>query len=167
MSLRLRRFKSADHSSGLRLKDLLLRLNLSLKISSQHFWRKTSTAANWPSGGVHLDLRLLSFWKTSLSEEPLKLLLSWKNALSCTRRRNFSRSCLTKNSSVLLAIGAKLRPLVRTDFSGSDGGKLLGIVTTASWLSSGGSRLLEAPTRLVNFCVLICCRNWKSLELSC
>ena len=31
MSLRLRRFKSADHSSGLRLKDLLLRLNLSLE----------------------------------------------------------------------------------------------------------------------------------------
>ena len=28
MSLRLRRFKSADHSSGLRLEDLLSRLNL-------------------------------------------------------------------------------------------------------------------------------------------
>ena len=80
------------------------------------------------------------------------MLLSWKNALSCTRRRNFSRSCLTENSSVLLAIGTKLRPLLRTDFSGSDSGKLLGIVTTASWLSLGGSRLLEGPTRLVNFC---------------
>ena len=44
----------------------------------------------------------------------------------------FSRSCLTKNSSVLLTIGTKLRPLLRTDFSGSDSGKLLGIVTTAS-----------------------------------
>ena len=61
MSLRLRRFKSADHSSGLRLKDLLLRLNLSLEISCRHFWRKKSTVANWPSGGVHLDLWLLSF----------------------------------------------------------------------------------------------------------
>ena len=81
--------------------------------------------------------------------------------------RNFSRSCLTENSSVLFAIGTKLRPLLRTNFSGSDSGKLLGIVITSSWLSLGGSRLLEGPTRLVNFCVLICCRNWKSLELSC
>ena len=41
-------------------------------------------------------------------------------------------SCLTENSSVLLAIGTKLRPLLRTDFFGSDSGKLLGIVITAS-----------------------------------
>ena len=74
---------------------------------------------------------------------------------------------MTKNSSVLLAIGTKLRPLLRTDFSGSDSGKLLGIVTTASWLSLGGSRLLEGPATLVNFCVLIWYRYWKSLELSC
>ena len=62
----------------------------------------------------------------------------------------FDRKCV-----FLLAIGSKLRPLLRTDFSWSDCGKLLGIVTTASWLSLGGSRLLEGPTRLVNFCVLI------------
>ena len=31
------KFKSADHSSGLRLKDLLLRLNLSLETSCRHF----------------------------------------------------------------------------------------------------------------------------------
>ena len=71
--------------------------------------------------------------------EELELLLSWKNALSCTRRRNFSRSCLTE-SKILLAIGTKLRPLLRTDFPGSDNGKFIGIVTTASWLSFGGSR---------------------------
>ena len=130
-------------------------------------WRKTSTLANWASGGVHLDFRLLSFLKMSLSEEALELLLSWKNILSCTRRRNFSRSCLTENSSVVLAIGTKLRRLLRTDFSGSDSGKLLGIVTTASWLSFGRSRLLEGPTRLVKFCVLIWYRYWKSLKLSC
>ena len=47
-----------------------------------------------------------------------------------------------------------MKPLLRTDFSGSDSGKLLGIVTTAGWLSLGGSRLLGGPTRLVNFCAL-------------
>ena len=75
-------FKSADHSSGLRLEDLLSRLimKLGLKTSCRHFWRKKYTVANWPSGEVHLDLRLLSFWKTSFSEE-LELLLPWKNAL--------------------------------------------------------------------------------------
>ena len=62
---------------------------------------------------------------------------------------------MTENSSVLLVIGTKLIPLLRTDFSGLDSGKLLGIVITASWLSLGGSRLLGGPTRLVNFCVLI------------
>ena len=61
MSLRLLRFKSVAHSSGLRLKDLLSRLNLSLETLRRHFWRKKSTVANWPSGGVHLDLWLLSF----------------------------------------------------------------------------------------------------------
>ena len=61
MSLRLRRFKSTDHSSGLRLNELLLRLNLSLETSCRHFCRKKSTVANCPSRGVHLDLRLLSF----------------------------------------------------------------------------------------------------------
>ena len=60
-----------------------------------------------------------------------------------------------ENSSVLLAIGTKLRPLLRTDFSGTETGKLLGIVATASWLSLDGSRLLGGPARLATFCALM------------
>ena len=80
------------------------------------------------------------------------MLLSWKNSLSCTRRRNLSRFCLNKNSSVFLAMGKKLRPLLRTDFSGSESGKVLDVVTTASCLSLRGSSLLGGPARLMNFC---------------
>ena len=60
---------------------------------------------------------------------------------------------MTKNSSVFLAMGTKLRPLLRTAFSGSESGKVLDIVTTASCLSLRGSKLLEGPARLRNFCV--------------
>ena len=48
------------------------------------------------------------------------------------RRRNFSTSCLTENSSVRFAIGTKFRPLLRTDFSESVSGRFSGIVTTDS-----------------------------------
>ena len=80
MSLRFRRFKSADHSSGLRLEDLLSRLNLSLQTLCPHFLEEKCIVANWPSGGVHLDLQLLSFRKTSFSKD-FKLLLWWKKTL--------------------------------------------------------------------------------------
>ena len=49
---------------------------------------------------------------------------------------------------VLLTIGTRLRPLLRTDFPRR-------IAATASWLSLGGSRLLGGPTGLVNFCALM------------
>ena len=56
--------------------------------------------------------------------------LSWKWALSLTRRRNFSVSSLTVNSSVFLVSGTKFKPFPRIDFSGSERGKSSGIVKT-------------------------------------
>ena len=43
------------------------------------------------------------------------------------------------NSSVCLAIGMKLRPLLRTDFSASESDRFSGIVTTvfSFWFSRG------------------------------
>ena len=62
--------------------------------------------------------------------------LSWKKALSWTRRRNFSTSSLTENSSDVLAKGANYKPLQRTDFSESESGRFFGMLKTAFWLSS-------------------------------
>ena len=58
-----------------------------------------------------------------------------------------------------------MRPLLRTDFSGLDSGKLLGIVTKGSWLSLGSSRLLGGPTRLVNVCAFMWYRILKKLRV--
>ena len=75
----------------------------------------------------------------SVSKTPFSVVsdwssFSWKNnAFSWTRRRNFSTSCLVVNSSVFLVIVTKLRPLLRTDFSASEGGRFCGIVTTVLW----------------------------------
>ena len=49
--------------------------------------------------------------------------LFWKKAFSWMRRRNFSTSCLTANSSVRFAMGTIFKPLLRTDFSGSESGR--------------------------------------------
>ena len=59
---------SADHSSEERSENLVLRLNLSLLISSRLFLMKKSKYANWPSGGYHLDFRTWSVSKVSSFE---------------------------------------------------------------------------------------------------
>ena len=63
--------------------------------------------------------------------------LLWKKAFSWTRRRNFSTSCLTANSSVRSAMGTKFKHLLRTDFSGSESGKSAGMVITVLLFSRG------------------------------
>ena len=63
--------------------------------------------------------------------------LLWKKTFSWTRRRNFSTSCLTTNSLVRLAMGTKLKPLLRTDFSGSESGRSAGMVITVLLFSRG------------------------------
>ena len=69
-------------------------------MSWRHFLMKKSKEANWPSGGVQFDFRVWSVLKMSSVSEVLESSsLSWKKALSWTRRRNFSTSCLTENSS--------------------------------------------------------------------
>ena len=54
---------------------------------------------NWPFGGVHFDFRTLIVSKMFFSEVREISSLLWKKAFSWTRRRNFSTSCLTANSS--------------------------------------------------------------------
>ena len=63
--------------------------------------------------------------------------LLWKKAFSWTRRRNFSTSCLTANSSVRLVMGTKFKPLQRTDLSGSESGRSAGMVMTVLLFSCG------------------------------
>ena len=111
-------------------------LNLSFWMLWRHFVMRKSKEANWPSGGVHFDLRTWSVSKISLSEALELSSLSWKKAFNWMRRRNFSTSCLTENSSVLFAIETKFRPLLRTDFSESVSGRFSGIVTTVFWPSN-------------------------------
>ena len=85
--------------------------------------------AYWPFGGVYFDFLAVSVSKASFSMVS-DWSLSWKNARSGTRRRNFSISCLVMNSSVLLDMGTKLGPLLRTDFSAFETSRFSGIVTT-------------------------------------
>ena len=68
-------------------------------------------------------------------------------AFSWTRRRNFSTSCLTANSSVRLAMGTKFKPLLRTDFSGSESGKSAGMVTTVLLFSSDWLLVILGPSK--------------------
>ena len=163
MSLRLLRFFSAALSSEERLENLVLRLKFSLLMSWRHLLTKKSKEANWPSGGVHFDFRVWSVSKISLSEVLESSSLSWKKALSWTRRRNF---CLTENSSSFLDIGTKFKPLLRTDFSASESGKFSGKVTTVLRLSIDESRVLEGPINCSSLWALIWCKWLKSLELT-
>ena len=89
-----------------------------------------------------------------------------KKALSWTRRRNFSTSCLTENSLSFLDIGTKLNPLLRTDFSASESGRFSGIVTTVLGLSSDESQVIGRRVNCSNFWALIWCKWLKSLELT-
>ena len=65
--------------------------------------------------------------------------LLWKKKnFQLARRGNFSTSCLTANySSVRLVMETKFKPLLRTDFSGSESGKSAGMVTTVLLFLSG------------------------------
>ena len=125
----------------------MLQLNFNFWMSWRHFLMKKSKEANWPSGGVHLDLRTWSVSKISLFEALELSSLSWKKAFNWMRRRNFSTSCLTENSSVRFAIGTKFRPLLRTDFSESVSGRFSGIVTTVFWLSNVAWLLILGPIK--------------------
>ena len=82
------------------------------------------------------------------------------------RRRNFSTSCLTENSSVRFGIRTKLRPLRRTDFSESVRGRFSGIVTTVFWLSNVARLLILGPIKCPSFRVLIWFKWLKSVALS-
>ena len=129
------------------------------------FWGiKKSIDANWPSGGVHFDLHVVKVSKASFSVASDWSSLSWKNAFSWTRRRNFSTSCLVVNSSVFLAIGTKLRPLLRTDFSASESGRFSGIVTTvfSFWFSRGAVLFFWGLVRFFSFWFLVWFKWLKS-----
>ena len=165
-SLRLLRFSSAPLSSEERLENVVLRLKLSLLMSWRHFLLKKSKEVNWPSGGVHFDFRVWTVSKMSLFEVLESSSLSWKIALSWTRRRNFSTSCLTENSSSFLDVGTKFNPLQRTDFSASESERFSGIVTTVLRLSSDESQVIGGPVNCSNFWALIWCKWLKSLELT-
>ena len=84
----------------------------------------------------------------SLSEVLESSSLSWKKALSWTRRRNFSTSCLTENSSSFLDIGTKFNPLLRTDFSASESERFSGTTHNPQFLDSLRRR---ANARSVSF----------------
>ena len=112
-------------------------LKLSFRISCLHFLMKRSTEPNLPSGGVQLDLRLARDSNSSFSVFP-EFCLSWKKALSWTRRKNCSVSNLALNSSDFFWSGTKFKPLERTDFSAAVSGRSDGMVTTVF----GGSRIL-------------------------
>ena len=60
--------------------------------------------------------RLVFQWRFSVLSDLSSLL--WKNALSRTRRRNFSTSCVVVNSSLFFDMGTKLRPFSLTKISG-------------------------------------------------
>ena len=136
-------------------------------MSWRHFLVKKSKEANCPSGGVHLDLRTRSVSKISLLEVSESSSLSWKKAFNCTRRRNFSTSCLIENSLVRLVIGTKFRPLLRTDFSESVSGRFSGIVITVLWLCNVVSSVICGPINCWSFRVLVWCKWSNSPELSC
>ena len=67
------------------------------------------------------------------------------------RRRNFSTSCLTENSSSFLDIGTKFKPLLRTDFSASESGRFSGKVTTVLRLSNDESQVIGGPVNFSSF----------------
>ena len=59
-----------------------------------------------------------------------------------TRRRNFSTSRLTEDSSVFSDMGKKIKPLLRTDFSGSESSKFSEMVTTVLRFSGDKSLVI-------------------------
>ena len=73
---------------------------------------------------VDIVATFLSVLKVSQLEVLESPSFAQKKAFSWTRRRNFSTSCLTKNSSVFLEMGTKFKPLLRTNFSESESGKI-------------------------------------------
>ena len=109
---------------------------------------------------------LVSVSKASFSVLSDLSSLLWKNALSWTRRRNFSTSCLVVNSLLFLDMGTKLRPLLRTDFSAFESGRFSGIVTTVwwFWFTRGAVLFFRGFVRFSNLCFLVCSKWWKSLE---
>ena len=68
---------------------------------------------------VDIVATFLSVLKVSQLEVLESPSFSQKKAFSWTRRRSFSTSCLTKNSSVFLEMGTKFKPLLRTNSLGS------------------------------------------------
>ena len=84
--------------------------------------------------------------------------LLWKKAFSWMRRRNFSTSFLSAISSVRLAMGTKFKPLMRTDFSGSESGRSAGMVITVLLFSRGWLLVICGPNKFCRFWVLILCR---------
>ena len=95
----------------------MLRLKFSLLMSWRHFLIKKSKEGNWPSRGSPLRFSSLKRLE-NVFVRGVRIIrsLSWKKAISWTRRRNFSTSCLTENSSSFLDIGTKLNPLLRTAY---------------------------------------------------
>ena len=73
--------------------------------------------------------------------------LLWKKAFNWTRRSNFSTFCLTANSSVRLAMGTKFKPLLRTDFSGLESGRSVGMVITVLLFSCGWLLVIGGPNK--------------------
>ena len=62
------------------------------------------------------------------------------------------------NSLLFLDMGAKLRPLLRTDFSAFESGRFSGIVTTVRWFwfSRGAVLFFRGFARVSNLCFLVC-----------
>ena len=92
--------------------------------------------------------------------------LSWKKAFNRTRRRNFSTSRLTENSSVFLEIGTKFKPLLRADFFESESGKFSGMVTTVLRFSGDESLVILGPIRWSSSWALIWSKWLKSFEFT-
>ena len=132
---------SPVHSSHERLEILVLRLNLSLLIPWRYLLMTKSKDANWPSEGVHLDFWNLKCFEVSLFEVLESSSLSWKMAFNWTRQRHFKRLAIWKFVG-FSEMRTKFKPLLRTDFSGWESGRFIGMVTTVLRLSGNESPVI-------------------------
>ena len=142
----------------------MLRLKLSLLMLWRHFLIKKSLK------------RQPALWGSPLRFSSLKRLenvfvrgvrnTSWKKALSWTRRRNFSTSCLTENSSIYFGYRNKIQSLTEDGFLCVGKRKISGIVITVLRFSSDESQVIGGPVNCSNFWALILCKWLKSLELT-
>ena len=106
----------------------------------------------------------MKFFESIFVQDVRIILFVVKKSFNQTRRRNFSTSCLTENWSVFSGMGTKFKPLLRTNFSDSESGKLSGVVITVLRLSGDETLVNGGQISWSSFWALIWYKWLKSLQ---